>query len=107
MNAAPDSSDRIAPFPLIAATVDFRPRTGTMMEWNSAYVRVEDYLRAHRIHNRLHLSRLIQQILERAAHRHEAEPGRSPTVLAAQETESLMDIWFAGMLNERRQPHDR
>ena len=34
-----------------------------MEEWNSAYVRVEDYLRAHRIHNRLHQSRLIQQIL--------------------------------------------
>ena len=27
----------------------FRPRTGTMEAWNAAYVRVEDYLRAHRI----------------------------------------------------------
>ena len=40
--------------------------------WNAAYVRVEDYLRAHRIHNRLHQSRLILQILERAARRHRA-----------------------------------
>ena len=89
------------------ATSEFRPRTGTMAEWNAAYVRVEDYLRAHRIHNRLHQSRLIQHILERAAQRHEASPGRSPTALAAEETESLMDLWFADMLDERGQPHER
>ena len=78
-----------------------------MDDWNAAYVRVEDYLRAHRIHNRLHQSRLILQILERAAHRHAANPSLSPTVLAAEETESLMDLWFADMLDERGQPHER
>jgi hypothetical protein len=94
-------------FPPITTTAEFRPRTGTMDEWNAAYVRVEDYLRAHRIHNRLHQSRLIQQILERAAQRHEAEPQRSPTALAAEETESLMDVWFADMLDLRGQPQER
>jgi hypothetical protein len=54
----------------------FRPRSGTMEQWNAAYVRVEDYLRAHRIHNRLHQSRLIQAALERAAVRHEARSRR-------------------------------
>jgi len=78
-----------------------------MDDWNAAYVRVEDYLRAHRIHNRLHQSRLIQQILERAAHRHAASPAKSPTALAAEETESLMDLWFADMLDQRGQPHER
>jgi hypothetical protein len=107
MNASEPPSNRTLNFPPIGATAEFRPRTGTMDEWNAAYVRVEDYLRAHRIHNRLHQSRLIQQILERAAHRHEAAPARSPTELAAEETESLMDHWFAGMLNERGQPHER
>jgi hypothetical protein len=96
----------MAPFTPISAG-EFRPRTGTMDEWNAAYVRVEDYLRAHRIHNRLHQSRLIQQILERAARRHEAHPALSPTALAAEETESLMDSWFADMLNLRGQPHER
>ena len=76
----------------------FRPATGTMEEWNAAYVRVEDYLRAHRIHNRLHQSRLILRILERAAERHEAEPARSPTVLAAEESAQLMASWFGAML---------
>jgi hypothetical protein len=85
----------------------FRPRTGTMDLWNAAYVRVEDYLRAHRIHNRLHQSRLIQRILERAARRHEARPALDPTTLAAEETEALMDSWFAEVLDEKGQPHDR
>jgi hypothetical protein len=107
MNASQPQSDGIISFPPIGATTEFRPRTGAMDEWSAAYVRVEDYLRAHRIHNRLHQSRLIQQILERAALRHEADPAQSPTVLAAQETESLMDVWFADMLDQRGQPHER
>ena len=85
----------------------FRPKQGTMEAWNAAYVRVEDYLRANRIHNRLHQSRLILQILERAARRHEATPAIDPTTLAAEETETMMDLWFADVLDERDQPHDR
>jgi hypothetical protein len=78
-----------------------------MESWNSAYVRVEDYLRAHRIHNRLHQSRLIQKILERAARRHAERPALDPTEVAAEETEALMDAWFAKVLDEKDQPHDR
>lgn len=85
----------------------FRPKTGTMEAWNAAYVRVEDYLRAHRIHNRLHSSRLILGILERAARRHESNPSLDPTTLAAEETEAMMDLWFADVLDERDQPHER
>jgi hypothetical protein len=69
-----------------------------MEQWNAAYVRVEDYLRAHRLHNRLHQSRLIQQILERAAPRHAARPELDPTPLAAEETEALMAEWFDEVL---------
>jgi hypothetical protein len=93
--------------PAIGMPVAFRPKTGTMESWNAAYVRVEDYLRAHRIHNRLHQSRLIQKILERAARRHEAHPALDPTMVAAEETEALMDAWFADVLDEKGQPHDR
>ena len=85
----------------------FRPRTGSMDAWNAAYVRVEDYLRAHRIHNRLHTSRLLQKILERTARRHETSPALDPTTLAAEETEALMDAWFAEILGERDLPHER
>ena len=85
----------------------FRPKTGTMESWNSAYVRVEDYLRAHRIHNRLHQSRLIQNILERAAARHAAQPTLDPTTVAAEETEALMDSWFGKVLAKESAPHER
>ena len=85
----------------------FRPKTGTMDSWNAAYVRVEDYLRAHRIHNRLHQSRLIQKILERAAKRHAEHPALDPTTVAAEETEALMDAWFAEVLDQKGLPHDR
>jgi hypothetical protein len=71
-----------------------------MEAWNAAYVRVEDYLRAHRIHNRLHQSRLIQTILERAARRHAENPALDPTTLAAEECESLMTVWFRDMLEQ-------
>jgi hypothetical protein len=85
----------------------FRPQTGTVEAWNEAYVRIEDYLRAHRIHYRLHQPRLIRTILERAARRHAENPSLDPTVLAAQETERMMDDWFADVLDERGQPHAR
>lgn len=103
----PGGSDTAAGAGSVELSAAFRPRTGTMDEWNAAYVRVENYLRAHRIHNRLHQSRLIQQILERAAARHEANPTLSPTALAAEETEALMDLWFAEMLDRRGLPHER
>lgn len=78
-----------------------------MEAWNAAYVRTEDYLRAHRIHNRLHQSRLIQAVLERAAIRHAGNPALDPTTLAAEETERVMDEWFADVLDAKDLPHDR
>lgn len=78
-----------------------------MEAWNAAYVRTEDYLRAHRIHNRLHQSRLIQTVLERAAARHAENPALDPTTLAAEETERLMDEWFAEVLEAKHLPHER
>jgi hypothetical protein len=85
----------------------FRPKTGTLEQWNSAYVRVEDYLRAHRIHNRLHQSRLILRVLSAAAERHEQDPRLDPVTLAIEETDRVMDGWFAGLLGEKGLPHDR
>ena len=90
-----------------APLASFRPHTGTMEAWNAAYVRVEDYLRAHRIHNRLHQSRLIQSVLERAARRHAQNPALDPTTLAAEECEILMAAWFREVLGSKDLPDDR
>src|SRR5690606_3639375 len=49
----------------------------------------------------------ILRVLERAARRHEANPALDPTTLAAEETEAMMDLWFADVLDERGQPHER
>jgi hypothetical protein len=101
------SSSQETPLPVDVRLFSFRPKTGSMDAWNAAYVRVEDYLRAHRIHNRLHQSRLIQEILERAARRHEVNPALDPTTLAADETAAAMDEWFSALLEEKNLPHDR
>ena len=85
----------------------FRPKTGTLEQWNAAYVRVEDYLRAHRIHNRLHQSRLIQLVLSATARRHALTPLADPVTLAIEETDRLMDEWFGDLLDAKELPHNR
>jgi hypothetical protein len=84
---------------------EFRPRTGAMEAWNAAYVRVEEYLRAHRVYNRLHATRLTVKILERAAAKHERTPARDPVVLAAEEMEAMTEEWFARNLRDSELPH--
>lgn len=85
----------------------FRPKTGTLEQWNAAYGRVEDYLRAHRIHNRLHQSRLILRVLAAAAARHEQNPAADPVTLAIEEADRMMDGWFGELLDEKELPHER
>jgi len=99
--------DALTPNEEVALPAPFQPRSGSPEDWNLAFVRVEDYLRAHRVESRLHQIRLIEKILERAADRHAADPAQDPTVLAAEETEALMDDWFGEVLEEKGLPHER
>ncbi len=85
----------------------FRPRTGTPDQWNAAFVRVEDYLRAHRVHNRLQQSQILHRVLSRAAAQHEKEPHLDPTTLAAEEIDRMMDEWFGELLGDKNLPHER
>lgn len=85
----------------------FRPRTGTPEQWNAAFIRVEDYLRAHRVHNRLQQITILEKVIARAARRHEAEPALDPTTLAAEEIDHLMDEWFGELLGAKNLPHER
>lgn len=86
---------------------NFRPSTGTLEQWNAAYLRAEEYLRAHRIHNRLHQSQLIAEILERAALRHAGSPTMDPVRLVAEEMEKMMDTWFTQVLGSKDATPDR
>jgi hypothetical protein len=85
----------------------FRPRTGTADQWNAAFIRVEDYLRAHRVHNRLQQITILQKVIARAAARHEQNPTLDPTSLAAEEVDRMMDEWFGELLGDKNLPHER
>ncbi|HEY8995208.1 MAG TPA: hypothetical protein VIM71_11135 [Lacunisphaera sp.] len=85
----------------------FRPRTGTPDQWNTAFIRVEDYLRAHRVHNRLQQITILEKVIARAAARHEKNPSLDPTTLAAEEADQMMDEWFGELLGDKNLPHER
>lgn len=85
----------------------FRPRTGTPDQWNAAFIRVEDYLRAHRVHNRLQQITILQKVIARAAARHELNPSLDPATLAAEEVDRMMDEWFGELLGDKNLPHER
>jgi len=86
---------------------NLRPTSGTEEVWNIAYGRVEDYIRAHRIDNRLHQLQLLQLVMKEAAERHAANPKLEPVVVAAEVIEEKMDEWFSFVLNKPKQPHER
>jgi hypothetical protein len=85
----------------------FRPRTGTPEQWNAAFIRVEDYLRAHRVHNRLQQITILEKVIASAARRHEQNPELDPTTLAAEEIDRMMDAWFGELLGHKDLPHER
>lgn len=85
----------------------FRPRTGTPEQWNAAFIRVEDYLRAHRVHNRLQQITILEKVIARAAKRHEQNPSLDPTTLAAEEIDRMMDEWFGELFGDKNLPHER
>lgn len=85
----------------------FRPRTGTPEQWNAAFIRVEDYLRAHRVHNRLQQITILEKVIASAARRHEQNTALDPTTIAAEEIDRMMDAWFGELLGHKDLPHER
>ena len=70
----------------------------TLEEWNAAYEKVENYFHALRVRNKALLGQLVLRVLERAARRAPAEPGRPASVIAAEEMDHLVTEWFAEVL---------
>ena len=73
----------------------FVPEWGYPEEWNEAYEKVENYLRACRINSRLHRARLIHRILQRVAERGPVPRGEALSTAAIRETQIMMEEWFA------------
>ena len=69
-------------------------------QWNAAYVRVEAYLKALRVRNRVLLGQLVTLVLERAMNRAPTFPERSATDLAAEEMDRVITEWFGKVLEE-------
>ena len=76
----------------------FVPKWGSPGEWNEAYEKVENYLRACRINSRLHRARLIHRILQRVAERGPVPEGEALSTAAIRETQVMMEEWFARLL---------
>lgn len=89
----PDASGKLAGRPL--------------EEWNSAYVKVENYFHALRIRNKPLLGQLVLRVLERAQNRAPAEPNRSATQLAAEEMDRLVTEWFSEVLQTKSTKADQ
>lgn len=68
------------------------------VDWSVAYARVESYFVSLRIENKLRLSQLVANILERAAERLKREPGASPSMIAMQEARQVQIEWFKSVV---------
>ena len=76
----------------------FVPKWGSPGEWNEAYEKVENYLRACRINSRLHRARLIHRVLQRVSARGPIADGEALSTAAIRETQIMMEAWFARLL---------
>ncbi|MEI6212064.1 MAG: hypothetical protein WCR06_10620 [bacterium] len=76
----------------------FVPAWGSADEWNEAYEKVENYLRAGRINSRLHRARLIHRILQRVAEQGPVANETALSAMAIRETQVMMKAWFARMM---------
>ena len=79
----------------------FSPQTGSEAEWNAAYYRLEDYLRAMHLTNKLHQNQVILRLLRAAAARHARNPEIPPTTLALDAAHEEMDGWFKLILADQ------
>ena len=69
-------------------------------EWNAAYAKVESYVNALRIRNKVLLNRVVIHVLKRTMRRAEQEPGRNVSELAAESMDQVITEWFGHILEE-------
>ncbi len=72
--------------------------------WNSAALRLEDYLRAHRVQDREHLLRLNLGLLEEAHRQQAAAPSRTPLDVTMEIVTSRIEEWFSRLADDSAAP---
>ncbi len=73
-------------------------------DWNAACLRLEDYLRAHRVQPRERLLRLSLELLEEARKLQEQGPSGSPVGTAMGLATTRTEAWFSRLLDESAPP---
>lgn len=74
-------------------------------EWNAAVLRLGDYLRAHRVHDRAHLLRLSLELLEAARAEHARQPERSPLEVTMALATDRTEAWFSQLADDSGPPN--
>ena len=78
----------------------FVPTWGSPEEWNSAYEKLESYLRAHEVDSHLHRAHLITMVLRRVNRRWQGQTAAAPiATLAIEETNCLLNEWFTRIMD--------
>jgi hypothetical protein len=73
----------------------FVPTWGSPEEWNSAYEKLESYLRAHEVDSHLHRAHLNTMILRRVSRRWQNQRPTEPlATLVIEEANRLLNEWF-------------
>lgn len=82
---------------LLLETIEpFVPSWGSPEEWNSAYEKLESYLRAHEVDSHLHRASLITLILRNVNLRWKDQTPPAPlSTLVIEEANRQLDEWFA------------
>ncbi len=75
--------------------------------WNIAALRLEDYLRAHRVHDREHRLRLNLALLEESHRRHSAQPASTPLDVTMKLVTARTEEWFARLADDTAPPDPR
>lgn len=78
--------------------------TGELEAWNVAALRLEDYLRAHRVADREHLLRLNLELLDEAHRGHAAAPERPPLEVTMKLVTDRTEAWFSRLVDEAAPP---
>jgi len=81
---------------LLETLEPFVPAWGSPEEWNSAYEKLESYLRAHEVDSHLHRAYLITMILRRVNQRPQEGP---VATLAIEEANRLINEWFTQLMD--------
>jgi hypothetical protein len=84
----------------MATLETFVPAWGEAAEWDEAYEKVENYLRAHRVQGKWQRADLTHRVLRRIASEPPPVPRPDLSALAIDELERQLDEWIARALPE-------